>query len=314
MSRQGPRSWSRWSAWRSQHRAAARDSWAKLAARPMATAVTWLVVAISLALPGTLLLTLDNLAGVAGSWDDSARISVLLDDTADHAAAEALGDAVEAWPEVVTLALVDKDQALTDFVTQTGLLSLVGSLPRNPLPHTLLVYPDSTLAAAELASLTTRLQSLPSVHQAVMDARWIARLEAALRTVERWVRGLGALMVLGAILLLGNTLRLAIEARHEELLVVSLIGGTKGFARRPFLYTGLWYGAGGGVMAALLLWLLSLWVSGPVNDLFMLYDSARQLDGPGLSYALTAILAGASVGWLAAWIASARVFRRLDTA
>ena len=70
-------SWSRLAAWRAQHRAAAQSSWQKLRAQPLTTGLVWLVIAISFALPSTLLLTLDNLQLVAPDTETSVRLSVL---------------------------------------------------------------------------------------------------------------------------------------------------------------------------------------------------------------------------------------------
>ena len=94
--------------------------------------------------------------------------------------------------------------------------------------------------------------------------------------------------------------------------MLRLIGGSPAFIRRPFLYTGLYFGAGGGLLAGVMLWALTLWLAGPVNALFLLYDSPGQLYGPGWRYPLVLIVLGAVLGWLASWIASARYFRRLE--
>ena len=139
----------------------------------------------------------------------------------------------------------------------------------------------------------------------------MSRLDQALLAAERWGLALGAAMVLGAILALANTLHLAIDARREEILVVRVIGGAPGFIRRPFLYTGFYFGAGGGVLAGVMLWVLSLWVAGPVNALFVLYDSPGQIQGPGISYPLALVALGACLGWLTSLTASVRYFSRL---
>ena len=93
-----------------------------------------------------------------------------------------------------------------------------------------------------LNRLIGELESFPNVTRVVADTRWMARLEETLVAGERWVLALGGAMVLGAILALANTLHLAIDARREEILVVRVIGGSPAFVRRPFLYTGLYFG------------------------------------------------------------------------
>ena len=108
------------------------------------------------------------------------------------------------------------------------------------------------------------------------------------------------------VLILGNTIRLAIENRREEILVVKLVGGSNSFVRRPFLYTGLWYGVGGGFFAALLV-SLSLWyLQGPVKDLAGLYQSEFTLHGLGLMGWLNLLILGGLLGLVGAWLAVTR--------
>ena len=303
--------WGRFAAWRAQHRAAATSSWQKLVSRLVATSMVWLVVAISLALPSVLLLTLDNLRPLAPDLARPAQVSVLLDGQLGLAQAESLQRQIATWASVEDVVLVGRDEALASFGEQTGLSGLLTSLDRNPLPHTLLVSPRAPLAGDALSQLIEDLDALPSVDRALADNQWMARLNQILVAGERWGLALGGAMALGAILALANTVYLAIAARREEILVVSLIGGSPAFIRRPFLYTGLYFGAGGGLLAGVMLWALTLWVAGPINALFLLYDSPGQLYGPGWRYPLVLIGLGAGLGWLASWIASARYFSRM---
>ena len=303
--------WGRFAAWRAQHRAAANSSWQKLVSRLVATSMIWLVVAISLALPSVLLLTLDNLRPLAPDLARPAQVSVLLDEQLDLAQAESLQRQIATWASVEDVALVGRDEALASFGEQTGLSGLLTSLDRNPLPNTLLVSPRAPLAGDALSQLIEDLNALPSADRALADNQWMARLNQILVAGERWGLALGGAMALGAILALANTVYLAIAARREEILVVSLIGGSPAFIRRPFLYTGLYFGAGGGLLAGVMLWALTLWVAGPINALFLLYDSPGQLYGPGWRYPLVLIGLGAGLGWLASWIASARYFSRM---
>ena len=305
--------WTRSAVWRAQHRIAANDSWRKLLHRPVATGLVWLVVAISLALPSALLLTVENLRPIVPDLARSAQLSVMLDREADRASAEAVQGQIENWSQIDAVRLVSREQALSEFGEQTGLATLLASLDRNPLPHTLRVLPRLPVHDSALNRLIGELESLPNVTRVVADTRWMSRLEETLVAGERWVLALGAAMILGAILALANTLHLAIDARREEILVVRVIGGSPAFVRRPFLYTGLYFGVGGGVLAALMLWALSLWLTGPVNALFLLYDSPGQLQGPGLVYPLALILLGAIIGWLVSWAAAEHYFRQLET-
>ena len=310
--RQTREEWSRTAAWRSQHRAAATISWQKLVTRPLATGMVWMVVAISLALPGAMLLTLDNLRPLIPDLEQPAKVSVMLDGELDLEQAEALQRELAAWDTVEDVTLVRRDEALAAFGEQTGLSGLLASLDHNPLPHALLVAPSAPRTDVALSQLVEAVDALPGVDKTIVDNQWMSRLDQALLAAERWGLALGAAMVLGAILALANTLHLAIDARREEILVVRVIGGAPGFIRRPFLYTGLYFGGGGGLLAGVMLWVLSLWIAGPINALFVLYGSPGQIQGPGIGYLAALIALGACLGWLTSWIASARYFTRLE--
>jgi cell division transport system permease protein len=274
--------------------------------------MVWLAVAISLALPGAMLLTLDNLRPLVPELERPVQVSVMLAGVLDLEQAEALQRELATWEGVEDVTLVRRDEALAAFGEQTGLSGLLMSLDYNPLPHALLVSPSAPRTDAALGQLVEAIDALSGVDRAIIDNQWISRLNQALLATERWGIALGAAMVLGAILALANTLHLAIDARREEIVVVRVIGGSPGFIRRPFLYTGLYFGAGGGLLAGAMLWVLSLWIAGPINALFVLYGSPGQIQGPGVGYPLALTALGAGLGWLTSWAASARYFSRLE--
>ena len=281
-------------------------------ARPFSTVLIWLVVAISLSLPSTLLLTLDNLGRIAPDLTQGAQLSVMLRSEADLAAARLVAQRVGAWSEVSRVSLIPRDQALMEFAEQTGLYSVLMSLENNPLPHTLLVAPAPNLSETAVTALVGRVAQLSEVQRVIQDTRWMARLQEALLAGWRWVTALGGAMVLGAVLVLTTTMHLAIDARREEIEVVSVMGGSAAFIRRPFLYTGVYFGAGGGMLASLCLWLFSAWLAQPVDALFELYDMAGPLRGPGAFYSTCLLATGACLGWLAALIALRRYLRLLE--
>ena len=281
-------------------------------ARRLATGMVWLVVAISLALPGAMLLTLDNLRPLVPDLERPAQVLVMLDGKLNLEQAEALKRELVTWASVEDATLVRRDEALAIFGEQTGLSGVLTSLDHNPLPHVILVTPAAPRTDTALRQLVEAIGALSGVARVIVDSQWMSRLDQALLATERWGLALGAAMVLGAILALANTLHLVIDARREEILVARVIGGSPGFIRRSFLYTGLYFGAGGGVLAGVMLWVLSLWIAGPVNALFVLYGSPGEIQGPGVWYLSALIALGAGLGWLTSWIASARYFNRLE--
>lgn len=275
--------------------------------------MTWLLVALSLALPASLWLTLNNLNAVTAHFERPPQFSLLLTEQTNLVAAAQLQETTASWPEVALVTLLPKEEALAQFTALTGLSPVLASLPRNPLPHTLLVSLEKTVTEKDRARVAERLERSEGVAQVVLDSLWLTRLDEGLRAASRWVLGVGVMMLLGTVLALGNTLRLTVVAREEEILVVRLIGGSMAYARRPFLYTGLWYGLGGGVLGAVILWLFSGWLAGPVNALFALYESQQRLQWPGIHYPVILLTMALLLGWIAAWTACERHVRQLES-
>ena len=202
--------WGPFAAWRAQHRIAAASSWQRLLSRPGSTCLIWLVVAISLALPGALLLTLDSVHRVTTDFDRGVQLSVMLETDATLADVETIQSAITAWPEIDRVAFLHRDAALSQFAEQTGLSSVLLSLNRNPLPHTLLVAPVMPMPQQTFSGLVAKLADLSGVGRVVANTRWMARLEQVLQAGWRWAWALGIAMVCGAILVLVNTLTLTL--------------------------------------------------------------------------------------------------------
>ncbi len=153
---------------------------------------------------------------------------------------------------------------------------------------------------------------MPDTALVQLDTQWVERMRGMLAVAERAVRIVGILLGLAVVLVIGNTIRLEINNRRDEIEVTKLVGGSDGYIRRPFLYSGLCYGLGGALGATLLIH-VALWlVGGPVRDLAALYASGFRLAGPGLESTLALLGAGAVLGWAGAWLAAARHLRAIE--
>jgi cell division transport system permease protein len=180
-------------------------------------------------------------------------------------------------------------------------------LEDNPLPVLIIVSPGGEALSAEVAGqLQRELQAMAGVDEAVLDMAWVQRLNALMALAQRFVLALGLLFALGVLLIVGNTIRLAIENRRDEIVVVKLVGGSDAFVRRPFMYTGLWYGLGGAVLAWFIV-ALALWgLRAPLAELASLYQSSFALRGLSATRSLLLLAAGSGLGLLGAWLAVAR--------
>ena len=293
-----------------RHAQVAFESLGRLYRNRIPSLMTAAVIAIALAMPSGLYLLLGNLERLSGSWDGQASLSVFLKNEVTAADASALLKRVREWPEIDSVQLITPQQALDEFSQRSGFSDVLAALEENPLPAVLIVIPASEHTRPEAASaLRKRLSALPETELAQLDLQWVQRLTAMLDIARRGVLVVSALLALAVLLVIGNTIRLEIQSRHEEILVTKLIGATNGFIRRPFLYCGIWYGALGAAIAWLLVetgfWLLS----GPVAQLASLYHSDFNLET--LPFQLLGLLlaGGISLGLLGSWLA---VGRHLD--
>lgn len=299
----------RFGAWFLHHQLVAAETLLRLLAKPASSLMTWLVVAIALTLPGALWMAVNNLEQLSGSFQESGRITLYLVEKASDSDARSLGERIRGLSNVETVHYISRDDALAEFSEHSGLGDALALLPDNPLPAALVVEPPLGLEALALGKLLEQLQSYELVEAAQLDMAWLERLRAILDLSQRLVWVLGGLLALAILLVVGNTIRLAIAARVDEIRVCKLVGATDAWVRRPFLYTGLWFGMVGGLLSWLMLVLLWLILEGPVAELARLYGSGFSLQPLGAGAALMLLLSAMLLGWAGAWWS---VSRHLD--
>jgi cell division transport system permease protein len=293
-----PRNWLR------RHAQVSLESLGRLSRNLVASLMTAAVIGIALALPAGLYVLLDNLHRLSGSWDGQAGLSVFLRQEITEPAAQQLAGTLQDWPEVATVTLVTPAEALAEFGRHTGFVDVLDSLDENPLPTVLLVTPaDGHTGPAAAGSLQQRLQGLPETDQAQLDLQWVQRLSTILAIAKRGVLVVSCLLALAVLLVVGNTIRLEIQNRREEIVVTKLIGATNGFIRRPFLYSGVWYGIFGAIIAWLMVEIGFFILAEPVRRLAGLYQSDFRLETLPLLLLLVLLAGGILLGLLGSWLA-----------
>lgn len=294
-------------AWFSRHAQVAVTTLGQLARNPIASLMTICVIGIALALPSGLFAVIGNLQQLAVNWAGSASISVFLKPGLDTPKASALAQRLAKVPSIARVQVVTPAEALQEFRQYSGFGAALDLLPENPLPALLLVEPAPSIAKlpATADSLAAQLKALPEAELVQIDLLWVKRFQAMMEIAQRTVALVGVLLGLAVLLVIGNTIRLEIENRRAEIVIVKLVGGTDAFVRRPFLYSGLWYGLGGGLLAYALV-SLSLWLlAGPVQRLAGLYQSQFNL-GQEAILPLLVLGTGALLGLLGSWLSVSR--------
>ncbi len=295
------------------HRNSLIESLKRLLLTPVQTLMTSAVVAIALALPVTLLLAMENVNQLGTTWDANPKISVYLNSRAKEAAIEQLVSKVESFDGVESVLFLSPHDALEDFQKFSGFGSALDALDQNPLPPTLVVSPR--LDASEpgrLRELGDKLSAEAIVDDVSLDMDWVRRLQEIMHLGKKIVLALAVLLGVGVLLAIGNTIRLAIENRREEILVTKLVGGTDGFVRRPFLYCGGWYGVFGGIMASIIVMIAYMSVTPSVQRLASLYQSEFTLKGLDLALIVKLVGLACLLGWLGAWLAVSRHLRQIE--
>lgn len=263
--------------------------------------LTCFVIGITLALPASLHTMVRNINSVSYSWESTLQASLFLKDSTTAEQATALVGKLKTRPGVADAVYITRDQALSEFKALSGFGAALDLLESNPLPAVITITPVKGVQRAVIDALVVELAVLPEVEVAKLDRQWLDRLFAVLALIQRLVLLIAGVLGLAVIVIVGNTIRLDIEAKRAEIVVMKLIGATNGFIRRPFLYTGLWYGLVGGGIAWLLVYAAVFALSGPARELAGLYGSDYQLQGLPLMATLVMFSAGVVLGWIGAW-------------
>jgi cell division transport system permease protein len=227
--------------------------------------------------------------------------------------AKQLADRVRQRRDVESVELIAADEALQEFRRESGFGEAIDALNENPLPHVLIIRPAANYLTSEaLEALADGVRELPSVDVVQLDTAWVDRLNAILAAVGRGLVIAAAVLALGVLVIVGNTIRLDIQNRRAEIEVTKLVGGSDAFVRRPFLYSGFWYGIGGAVIAWIITGLVIAALREPIGRIAYLYGSKFQVAALDLRASLGLLLAGAALGWLGSYIAATRHLRDIE--
>ncbi len=292
--------------WLDQHLYSALSSLGRLWSRRAATVLTVLVMGLALALPLLLSLVVENLRGLGGALTDSREVAAFLRVDATPAAVDAAAVAARALPGVAAVEVRGPDAGLDELRRLEGFGEALDAVGDNPLPHVLVIAPDADADGAAVAALAAAAGAIEGVDFVQYDLAWRERLDAVLALASRVAWVAGVLLALGALLVVGNTIRLDVAARADEITIVQLLGGTDGFVRRPFLYAGAWYGLFAALIAIGGAWLAWAALTGPVARLAETYGATQSLAGPGWAAQGAVLAAGIVLGWLGAWAAVGR--------
>ncbi|MEE9551865.1 MAG: permease-like cell division protein FtsX [Gammaproteobacteria bacterium] len=300
--------------WVQQHLQAFFFSLGQLYRYPLSSLLTAAVIGIALALPAGFYLGLENARLVSSGWDNTVHITAFLKSEVDDNTAIALTQRLSEDAAFQKVRYITRELALEEYRRSSGYAEAIDALDENPLPALLLIQPqlDSMIDGHD-DQLIKMLQALPEIETAQYDQQWIKRLNAIIIIVQRVVMVLAVFLALAVLLIIGNTIRMSIYNRREEIEIIKLFGATDAFIHRPFLYSGFWYGISGGVIAWALISLSLLLLKYPVSELANLYASTHQLIGLSGQDTLILLGCGVELGLIGSWISVKRHLAALDS-
>ena len=300
------------SIWATRHASTSIGALGRLFRQPFSSLMIVLVIAVTLALPASIHLALQNARALSGSWDNALDFSVYLKQDLTVADAEGLSNLLGQRADVDAVELITAEAALVEFKQQSGFGEALDELSENPLPHTLIVRPGAGNTSASIGLLQEEIGNLPEVDIVQIDTDWVQRFHAILDIARQAIAIGAALLGLAIVVVIGNTIRLDIENRRDEIEVTKLLGATNAFVRRPFLWSGFWYGLFGGLMALALVLLGLHLLKGPIARLAGLYQSNLAISALSVEEGAAIVAVGVVLGWLGSWLTAARHMRRIE--
>jgi len=304
--RSGPGAW-----WR-DHLRISRETVHFVSARLGTSLLVWLLVGIALALPAGLFLIQQNLAEMTDAWDGRPGLTAYFKLDVEAKQIDAAVKRLQADPRVAAVHITDPATALEEFSQFTELADALDLLETNPLPASLKATLAPDLGLDELADMTDQVGGFAGVAEVVVEKTWLERVADITSVVGRLGVILGLLFGIGAVLVTSTSVRLAIEARLEELRVLKLVGATERQMRRPFLYFGAFYGLGGGMVAAMLISLCLVVVEAPLSSLLGSYSQELDLVGFDPVFLGSLLLVGGSLGVAGAVVAASQRLKDLE--
>jgi len=273
------RSSSAFSIWLTRHASTSIGALGRLSRQPFASLMIVLVIAVTLALPAAINVVVKNAQSVSSSWNNALDFSVYLKLDVSVSEAEGLARLIRQRADVESVDLVTADAALAEFKLASGFGDALDQLGDNPLPHALVVRPGPGNTGASLTLLQEEIGNLPETDLVQVDTEWVQRFHAILDIVRK---------------------------------AIAIGSASNAFVRRPFLWTGFWYGLLGGTSALALVQYGLYLLKDPVTRLAGLYQGNITVATLGVSESLTIIGVAVFLGLFASWVTAARHMRRIE--
>lgn len=295
--------------WLNQHAQAIKLVLGRMLNNKLSTFLISLVIAVALCVPGLFYMGVDHLSKFTNYMQDETEISLFLKLDADKDAISEIGDVLGKNENIKAFHLVSKETAWQELKAKAQSNSETDSkiteLEKNPLPDAFFIQPQST-EPETLETLKKELLTIPGVEHVLLNTDWAKRLTAILSMGKKIILFVTALLAIALLVIIGNTIRMQILTQKDEIVVSKLIGATNSFIRIPFLYSGIFYGLFGGLLAIIMLILVVRIFNLSIQDLSNLYSSDFSLPLMNTQLFIGLICLAVLIGWLGSYLAVSR--------
>ena len=275
-----------------------------LSRHALVTLFVWLLIGVALSLPAGFWLVQHNIHLLAQHLHDDTGFTVYFLPGSSSETIEDVRQYISLSTSVKNIELTTSDQAMEEFRQVTGYDQEMEALRDNPLPASLAVVAHEDVPVDEIETLLNSLRSRSAIDSVDFDTEWIQNLNAIHRVVSTLMWIVGALFSFGVVFVTFASVRLAIESKFNELRVLSLIGASDRYLRRPFIYCGILYGFGGGVVATAIVFGALFAINDPLDQLVQNYGGTIHIVSLDYFSASVEIGIGTFLGYLGAHIVS----------
>ncbi len=289
-------------AWLTQHLQALELVLRRFKSNRLNTLLICLAIGVTLALPSILYAVLDSVNGLANNVKTESQVSIFLATNTNEDTIASIKTALEKNEAIKNFKFVSKQDALAKLQAADANNEVLDSLENNPLPDAFFVEPNR-LDADSITSLQTELRQLAGVDEVVVDGAWLKRLNYLVLLGKEAMLIITSLLAFALVAVIGNTIRMQILTQQAEIELSRLIGATKGFIRRPFLYAGGLYGLIGGLLALLITFVVIYLFNRSIAPIAAEYESNFLLNTPSASICATICLLSFLLGLLSAYFA-----------
>jgi cell division transport system permease protein len=284
------------------HQAAASNSFARLKKNIFSTLFTSLVIALTLCLPLMLMIFVKNMHQLTAHIENSSQITLYLRHNLSPQSIDNLINQLSVSNNIAEVKYISPEDGLKEFASHVGLDHITQHLHQNPLPPVLELTPTMLLETPEaLNHFATELQSYPEVEEVQLDVEWMKKLSAIMTLFKDITIGIGIILSFGVIVIVGHTIKFAIENYRQEIEVFRMIGASDAMIRRPFLYTGIFYGLLGTLLSFIIILIFAACLSQAISHLANAYSISIHLSLLSFMAFIKLCFLGMLFGLIGAW-------------